>query len=237
MDIAKHEILFSKARLSRYITACKGDTNKAIRLYKYNIQISQALYPVISVLEIALRNGIDRELSTFFKDDNWLITQRDQFANHPNMLYKDKKGINRPDYFFIEKLVKAENKLDYRSIPVTHGKLLAELTFGFWIKFFDSSPIKILKGVPLQVLVNKPSIKLALVHSHLNSIVTLRNRISHSEPICFNRSGELCLVTMRNYETDISDALGWIDNDLKTWAAQINFFLPVYNRINALQAT
>jgi hypothetical protein len=236
MDIAKHELLFSKARLSRYITACKGDTNKAIELYKYNIQASQALYPVISVLEIALRNAIDRQLLNFFKDDNWLITQRNQFANHPNMVYKDNKGNINPDYFFSEKLTKAEKKLRYRGIPVTQGKLLAELTFGFWVKFFDSSSIKILKGAPLQALVNKPSVKLALVHSHLNSIVALRNRISHSEPICFNRSNELCLNTLRKSESDISEALRWIDSDLRIWADKINFFLPVYTRINSLQA-
>lgn len=234
MDLAKHEMLFSKTRIARYISACKGDINKGLELYKYNIQASQALYPLISILEIALRNGIDRELSKHFKDSDWLITQRNLFANHPNMTKKDGRGNIESDHFFTEKLKKAEDKLNYWKEPINHVKLLTELTFGFWVKFFDVSPIKILKGVPLQAFSNKPSIKLATVHSHLNRIVELRNRISHNEPICFDSKSNLCLVTIAKYEEDISDAIKWVDADLDEWARKINFFTPVLNRLKKL---
>jgi Abi-like protein. len=234
MDIAKHEALFSKIRLSRYVTACKGDNYKGLKLYKYNIQACQALYPVISVLEVGLRNSIDRELCKHFKDDTWLLTKRSEFADHPDLVYKDKYGKEQPDLFFTEKLKKAEGKLLFKVSSITHVKLLAELTFGFWVKFFDTSPIKILKGAPLQAFTNKPGIKLAKVHSHLNSIVTLRNRISHSEPICFDRYGNLCLDTMRQYHFNIEDALRWLDPDLGAWAEKLNFYKPVIIRISNL---
>jgi Abi-like protein len=234
MDLPKHEALFSQIRLSRYVTACNGDGDKAIMLYKYNIQASQAIYPIISILEVGLRNAIDRELTTKFNDGAWLINQRNQFANHPNMVYKDRHGNVIVDHFFTEKLNRAEGKLTYRQIPISHGKLLAELTFGFWVKFFDSNSIKILKGVPLQAFKNKPHIKLAGVHSHLNFIVTVRNRIAHNEPICFNNTGQICLVTLSKYEDNIMEALRWLDTDLHLWATKINFFRPVYNRISSL---
>lgn len=32
MDLAKHELLFSKPRVASYISACKGDTNKGLNL-------------------------------------------------------------------------------------------------------------------------------------------------------------------------------------------------------------
>ena len=234
MNLTKHELLFSKTRLARYITACNGDAYKGLKLHKYNIQASQALYPVISVLEVALRNSIDRELSNYYKDTNWLITQKHDFAENSLLIYKDKSGKERPDNFFIEKLSKAERKLAMRGIAVSHAKLLAELTFGFWVKFFDTGPVKILKGVPLQAFTNKPGVKLAKVHSHLNAIVALRNRISHSEPICFNRESRLCLDTMRQYQSDIEDALHWLDSDLSEWTKRLNFYRPVITRINAL---
>lgn len=234
MDLAKHELLFSKARLARYISACKGDVNKGLSLYKYNIQASQALYPVISVLEIVLRNSIDRELSKYYKDSNWLMTQRADFAENPFLVYRNSHGKEQSDLFFREKLEKAENKLKYKGSPINHVKLLAELTFGFWVKFFDISPIKILKGVPLQAFTNKPGVKLVKVHSHLNSIVALRNRISHSEPICFDRTGKLCLDTMRQYQFDIEDALRWLDSDLSQWAEKLNFYKPVVIRIASI---
>ena len=234
MDFPRHELLFSKIRLSRYYNACNGDEEKTITLYKYNILLSQALYPLISVLEVALRNGIDRELAKFYSDNKWLLTQRNQFANHPAMVYKGRDGNIISDHFFTEKLKKAEDKLTFRNIPISHGKLLAELTFGFWVKFFDTSSIKILKGTPLQAFVNKPHIKLASVHSHLNSIVALRNRISHSEPVCFNLSGKLCLETIRKYETNIIEALNWLDTDLGAWSSEINSFSPIYAKIATL---
>jgi hypothetical protein len=230
MDFAKHEWLFSASRINRYLIAVGGNPNKALELYKYNIQIAQTLHPLISILEVALRNGIDRALNKHFHDANWLITQRGQFA-HPKMVYKSSRGHVLPDRFFIEKLKKADGKLSSRGIPLTHGKLLAELTFGFWIKFFDSNSIKILKGAPLQAFRHKPKCKLADVHSHLNSIVTLRNRIAHNEPICFNAKGLLCLITIETHEKNIMDALGWIDQDLQIWSGEMNIFRPVFNRI------
>lgn len=234
MDLAKHEMLFSKIRLSRYITACNGDACKGMELYKYNIQASQALYPIISVLEVALRNSIDRELTKYYVDPNWLINKRCDFAENPLLVYKDQYGNEKSDFFFREKIEKAENKLKYRRTAISHVKLLAELTFGFWVKFFDTSPIKILKGIPLQAFTNKPGVKLAKIHSHLNSIVMLRNRISHSEPICFDRHGSLCLDTMRQYYFAIEDVLRWLDNDLKVWAEKLNFYKPVMKRISNL---
>ncbi len=231
MDLAKHELLFSKARIARYISACKGDANKGLNLYRYNIQASQALYPVISILEVALRNSIDRELSKHYEDLNWLITQRVDFAKNPLLVYKDKYGNKRLDLFFRNKLEEAENKLKYKGASINHVKLLAELTFGFWVKFFDTNPIKILKGVPLQAFTNRPGVKLTKVHSHLNSIVNLRNRISHSEPICFDRTGKLCLDTLRQYQFDIADALRWLDSDLSHWAERLNFYKSVMIRI------
>lgn len=162
------------------------------------------------------------------------MTQRADFAENPFLVYKDIHGKEQSDLFFRDKLEKAKNKLKYKGSPVNQVKLLSELTFGFWVKFFDTSPIKILKGVPLQAFTNKPGVKLAKVHSHLNSIVALRNRISHSEPICFDRTGKLCLDTMRQYQSDIEDALRWLDSDLSQWAEKLNFYKPVVIRISGI---
>lgn len=231
MNITKYNLLFSELRVSKYLQACNGDAQGAIAFYKYNIQASQALYPLISVLEVALRNGIDRVLIKHFSDSNWLLTKQHEFAHHHNMVYKDLQGKMHSDEFFAGKLKKTEAKLKYHGVTITHGKLLADLTFGFWVKFFDTSAIKLLRGAPLEAFINKPHKKLALVHSHLNAIVTLRNRIAHNEPICFNSNGNICLTTIESYETNIIEALGWLNTDLKEWSEKINFFKPVYNRI------
>src|ERR1700712_3261820 len=92
MDLAKHEWLFSKERLKKYRDNFNNDDRRAVCLYKYNIQACQALYPLISILEVALRNAIDRVLAAYFDDAGWLISKRDFFANHPDMVRKDWKG-------------------------------------------------------------------------------------------------------------------------------------------------
>jgi hypothetical protein len=234
MDFTSYEQFFSPNRMHRYVQACGGDTLKATVLYNSNIELSQAYYPLISILEVALRNGIDTQLTKYFSDPQWLLTKRSQFANHPAMTYKNNKGIVTPDHFFSDKIHDAEQKLRYRKIPITHGKLLAELTFGFWVKFFDPSPIKILKGAQINAFKNSPKMSMTLVHSHLNHIVALRNRISHSEPICFDRNGKLCLMTVNSYETDICSAIEWIDPKLKAWSNHLNLVKPIVSKISSL---
>jgi hypothetical protein len=222
MDIAKYEHHFSTSRMSRYINACNGDADKTIRLYNLNIELSQALYPLLSILEIALRNAIDRQLAKYFNDNQWLIRKRNLFATHPGLLFRDKRGKLQPDNFFIDKINNAEGKLHFRGIPVSQGKLLAELTFGFWVKFFDNKSIKILHGAQIRAFQNSPKMPMTQVHSHLNQIVALRNRISHNEPICFNKAGQLCLITIEGYEQHICNALGWINHELKDWSDIFN---------------
>lgn len=236
MNFAKHEELFSKSRLDKYLKARNGNHSEAIRLYEFNILVSQALYPLISILEVALRNGIDKVLIGHFQDYNWLISKRSHFATHHLMLYTDSFGNIRHDNYFKEKLDRATVILTNKRRDITHENLLAELTFGFWVKFYESSSIKILHGSPLKAFKNRPSKKLSLIHSHLNSIVKLRNRISHNEPICFDKGGKLCLKTIEKYEINVCDSLYWIDTDLASWMENINPFKHIYNKFLSLQA-
>ncbi len=40
--------------MERYLTACEGDTHKAMTLYRYNLQISQEMFTIVSCFEVAL---------------------------------------------------------------------------------------------------------------------------------------------------------------------------------------
>ncbi|MDE5641907.1 MAG: hypothetical protein K2I56_00275, partial [Muribaculaceae bacterium] len=57
---ADFEKIMSSKRMERYLTACGGDTRKAMTLYRYNLQISQEMFTIVSCFEVALRNAIDR---------------------------------------------------------------------------------------------------------------------------------------------------------------------------------
>ena len=57
------EKVFSTDRMGKYFAIRPADISKSMLHYQCNIRISEAFYPAISVLEVALRNSIDRESS------------------------------------------------------------------------------------------------------------------------------------------------------------------------------
>ena len=68
--------------MKRYVQACGGDTRKAMTLYRYNLQLSQELFTIISCFEVALRNAINKELTDVFNELDKLNTMRNRIAHH-----------------------------------------------------------------------------------------------------------------------------------------------------------
>jgi PIN domain nuclease of toxin-antitoxin system len=71
MKFSKFEQIVSQKRLSRYLAACDNNKTKALTLYRYNLQLSEALYSVVSCFEVALRNAINEKLCSLLGSD-WL---------------------------------------------------------------------------------------------------------------------------------------------------------------------
>jgi hypothetical protein len=216
MDFGTHETHFSQVRMLKYFESTK-DKGKAIDLYKYNILLSQSLYPLISILEVGMRNAIDAVLKKKF-GPNWIIDGRNGFMIHPDMVYFDEREKRKkPDTVLIDKLLKVENRLLFDGIPLVHNKIIGDIGFGFWIKLMDSKPISILKAEQLKAFKNWSG-KNQVMYSQLNDIRVLRNRISHQEPICFDRAGNLSVDSMRVHYRTVKDAIGWIDKELQGWS-------------------
>lgn len=71
MNYLNFEDAISPERMSRYLTACNGDTRMAMTLYRYNLQVSQEMFTIVSCFEVTLRNRIDRHMQSQFGAD-WL---------------------------------------------------------------------------------------------------------------------------------------------------------------------
>ena len=56
MDRHFYEKVFSTQRMEKYFNHYPNDDEKAILHYKYNIQLSESFYAVLSMFEVALRN-------------------------------------------------------------------------------------------------------------------------------------------------------------------------------------
>ena len=54
--------LFSENRLSSYKYSSSDTDSVALERYLYNIELSKSLYPLLSILEIALRNRINEAI-------------------------------------------------------------------------------------------------------------------------------------------------------------------------------
>lgn len=67
-DLEKH---FSPARLGRYRAARGGDVGRAAADYASNVLLSEAMVPMLNVLEIALRNGTHARLSRLYGRADW----------------------------------------------------------------------------------------------------------------------------------------------------------------------
>lgn len=71
MNITDLERLLSPKRLSTYYNLFPNEKEKAIEYYRLNTQISESFYPLLSNLEIVLRNSIHHSFSIHYKSADW----------------------------------------------------------------------------------------------------------------------------------------------------------------------
>lgn len=185
MKSSVFEQLISSERFLRYQAATANNNRKAITLYRYNLQLSQELFSMISMFEIILRNKIDQEVA----QNDWL---RD--AIQPGGIF------NTPLCVKTRNIIDEKYSKIHRNRSYSHGKLIAELNFGLWTNLFqpnqyqailnmgkDINEIAVLSSVsPLMRFSGRES-KRERIHRVLGEINQIRNRIAHHEPVCFNR--------------------------------------------------
>ena len=82
------EKIISTERLTPYLNFHNNDQEKAIQHYKSNILISEAFYPLLSILEVGLRNSMDYQLTIWFNDNNWF--ENEEFIKIANKFQMDK---------------------------------------------------------------------------------------------------------------------------------------------------
>ena len=112
--------------MGRYLTACQGDTRKAMTLYRYNLHLTQDVFIVISCFEVALRNAIDAHLVPLLGEE-WL-----KDSVQPNGIFSGN------DFRETRKIIeRAYNKLMSNG-TYSHSKLLAEMEFGVWKYMFSA---------------------------------------------------------------------------------------------------
>ena len=103
----------SEERLAVY-KADGANDDVAIARYLYNIELCKSLYPLINIFEVTLRNSIDSVLVNFFNNPDWNNTI----------------PLNQTELAMI---TDAQLKIKRNGKKYSHGRLVAELTLGFWV--------------------------------------------------------------------------------------------------------
>ena len=211
MDNKSIERIISTERLEPYLKHHSGNFEKAVQHYKANIEISESFYPMLSVLEIALRNNLDYQLKRRFDDDNWF--------DNPEFI----KIITR---FQIDRISDARNSILREKKSITTGRVISELSFGFWTSLLDSKFEKTLwKNIRL-AFPNCPKVirQRKTMSSKFNGIRKLRNRIFHHESVTWNISA------LTNYESEIVEGIDWLNKELLEWSKELFRFNDIIQK-------
>ncbi|CAN5638428.1 Abi family protein [soil metagenome] len=199
------ESQLSRPRLNRYLFAVGNNKIKAVQLYKANLRISKSFYPLINILEIAVRNSFDKVISNHFNDTDWIINQQNGFMSH--------NSLRQGNFYLKQQISNAIRNLRNRNTTVTSGKVIAEQTFGFWTSLLKPHHYRLLQGKPIYTFPHCP-------HNYqrndflreLNKLRDFRNKIHHNEPVCFSNN-TVNFSTAVEIHNLILEVLDWIDGN------------------------
>jgi len=195
--MAQDFFLLLRSSLSdqRFDSYRQSSTDKNIDLlehYLWNIALCESLYPTLQNLEIALRNNIYKAVAISFDNPKW---------------FDDPSILNDEQQKSVREAKKRLNK------PATEGRVIAELTFGFWTSLFDRKYDRVFwnqKDLIKNAFPNMPnSIRTrSTLSKRFSDIRKLRNRVFHHEPIWNNPD-------LKNRYEGLTEALGWLNPALR----------------------
>lgn len=165
-SIAKLEASHSSERLAPYYALAGGDKELGLKLYGWNSALSQALYSPLQGLEVTLRNGISDRLRSAY-GATWFELNPGPALHYPlpDMLLKVRMGLGR-----------------HGSVP-DHGRVVAELNWGFWTGILAKRYEQLWRTHFRQVFQAEGPLTRAQIFQPLDDLRRLRNRIAHHEPI------------------------------------------------------
>jgi hypothetical protein len=195
-DLAR---LVSAPRFGRYVSAA-GSAELGAGLYAWNGRLTGAVHEEIGMIEVVLRNALDRQLVKYHQvalggDGSW-------YAD-PLMPWKSAR--------IADQIGRARTQATaHGRVPELHGKVIAELTFGFW---------RYVLAAPYQNALWAPALRHAFpqlrparrgaVYQLVDRLNAVRNRVAHHEPVH--------ALNIAARHRDVLLLASWIDIAAASW--------------------
>lgn len=194
--------IISQERLTKYLIEAGFDRDRALRLYGWNIQLGESFYPVLSAVEVSLRNIVAAQINTLYGPVWW---------DAPDFLKQIGKGKG---------IVKAASRDLAKKGTVTSGGMTAELSFGFWVNMLLPRHEPVFWADFRSAFANlPPDVTYQAFYARCDSVRNFRNRIFHHEPILH-----------RNLTKDYSEIIGlirWMSPAKAKWIKQYSRAMAV----------
>jgi hypothetical protein len=114
--------LFSNRHMSKYITVTENSPACAIRAYNSNLNATAQFWPILAVLEVALRTTLNSQLEkrngSNGVDTHWTLDRDNEIRRKNERASRD--------------LNQAFENLSRKRKSASHGNIIDELPLGFW---------------------------------------------------------------------------------------------------------
>ncbi len=204
------------------------NTNSPIELhgtYIWSVKVAAAIQPLLSTLEVALRNSI-HTCGTQFIAPNWYEVLSTRVRTQFNQPSRDRANIQ----WHRSQVSDTKRKLRQRTPPNglnRHDLLVAKMDFGFWDNLLrecfsvNGDTNALWPQCTSSVFPNLPSgYTNATVQDEISKLRDLRNDIAHNSPVWKVRTvnDEQSAIMYLNQQIDkIIEVIGWLSIDKVNW--------------------
>ena len=150
-------------RLTRYLVATGHNLPGALELYEFTVLLSGKIFGLLHGLEVMVRNAAHHALTASYGTPVWY-------------------DVAPLSPYWQDQVTAAKGKPGAAGRP---GKVIAELTFGFWVDLLKASNHRALwvNQKLNRAFPNAAGKTRFDIHDRLKAIHLLRNRLAHHEPI------------------------------------------------------
>lgn len=198
----------SSARLGPYMKSAGFNSDRAIKLYLWNVAIGQSFHFPLQAFEVAFRNSVSGALVNEFGAIWWRPANAKKFLSARSL----------------EEVQKTHKRLRNKGIKPNADDMVAGLSFGFWVSLLAARYKPVIWSKRLaEAFPNMPNgTTQKIVYEQSNGALNLRNRIFHHEPlISQNLSAEYA---------DLMRLLTWLCPETQKWV-KANCSVPTVMRL------